>query len=32
VLCLPSNEKLTDAQLERVADAVIEFAASRAAA
>jgi UDP-2-acetamido-2-deoxy-ribo-hexuluronate aminotransferase len=32
VLCLPSNEKLTDAQLQRVADAVIEFAAGRAAA
>jgi dTDP-4-amino-4,6-dideoxygalactose transaminase len=32
VLCLPSNEKLTDTQLERVADAVIEFAASRVAA
>ena len=32
VLCLPSNEKLTDAQVERVADAVIEFTADRAAA
>jgi len=32
VLCLPVNEKLTDAQLQRVADAVIEFAAGRAAA